>query len=165
MLAVDDVTMNEYKNYQIFDTRHETNPENEERLLTLNSEVYEKFHKSRRNGILKPGVHIKGSMCLMEQTPWVSNATIRENILFGEPLDESKYNKTIESCQLARDLDILTGGDLTQIGEKGINLSGGQKARIGIARAVYANKDIILMDDPLSALDAHVKKKIFDEVC
>jgi len=67
-------------------------------------------------------------------------------------------------CQLARDLEILEGGDLTQIGEKGINLSGGQKARLSIARAVYANKDIVLMDDPLSALDAHVRKRIFDDV-
>ena len=59
-------------------------------------------------------------------------------------------------------MEVLDGGDLTEIGEKGINLSGGQKARLSIARAVYANRDIVLMDDPLSALDAHVKKKIFD---
>jgi ATP-binding cassette, subfamily C (CFTR/MRP), member 1 len=84
--------------------------------------------------------------------------------LFGEELKEDKYNEIIEICQLARDLEILEGGDLTQIGEKGINLSGGQKARLSIARAVYANKDIVLMDDPLSALDAHVRKNIFDQV-
>lgn len=75
-----------------------------------------------------------------------------------------KYNKAIEICQLASDLKVLDGGDLTEIGEKGINLSGGQKARLSIARAVYADKDIVLMDDPLSALDSHVKMKIIDQV-
>lgn len=67
-------------------------------------------------------------------------------------------------CELSRDLEILPNGDLTEIGEKGINLSGGQKARIGLARAVYSEKSIILMDDPISALDANVKKKIFQNV-
>ena len=64
-------------------------------------------------------------------------------------------------CELTRDLEILPAGDMTEIGEKGINLSGGQKARVSLARAVYADKEIILMDDPISALDANVKKKIF----
>jgi len=90
--------------------------------------------------------------------------TIRDNIQFGLPLDEDKYNRTIDICQLESDLEILKGGDLTEIGEKGINLSGGQKARISLARAVYANNDIILMDDPISALDSHVKHKVFDHV-
>lgn len=76
-------------------------------------------------------------------------------------MDEARYNKTINICQLAKDFEIMDDSDLTEIGEKGINLSGGQKARVGLARAVYANKDIILMDDPVSALDAQVKKKIF----
>ena len=110
-------------------------------------------------------IRIAGSVSLVEQKPFIISKTIRENILFGEELDENRYNKTIEICQLTRDLEILEGGDLTHIGEKGINLSGGQKARLSVARAVYSNKDIILMDDPLSALDAHVKKSIFDEVC
>ena len=74
------------------------------------------------------------------------------------------YNETIKVCQLKRDLEILPAGDLTEIGEKGINMSGGQKARIGLARAVYSDKDTILMDDPISALDADVKKKIFKQV-
>ena len=68
---------------------------------------------------------------------------------------------TIRICELERDLEILPNGDLTEIGEKGINLSGGQKARISLARAVYANKDIYLLDDPISALDASVRKQIF----
>lgn len=101
----------------------------------------------------------------MQQVPWILNDTIRANILLGQPLDEDRYNHVIDICQLGRDLEILEGGDLTQIGEKGINLSGGQKARISIARAVYSQKDIVLMDDPFSALDAHVKKNIFEEVC
>lgn len=87
--------------------------------------------------------------------------TIRENILFGLPMNEDKYVRTILSCCLQRDFEILTAGDRTEIGEKGINLSGGQKARVSLARAVYADKDIILMDDPISALDANVRKKIF----
>jgi ATP-binding cassette, subfamily C (CFTR/MRP), member 1 len=79
-------------------------------------------------------------------------------------MDEARYNRTIEICQLASDLEMLPGGDLTEIGEKGINLSGGQKARVSLARAVYADRDIILMDDPVSALDSNVKKKVFEQV-
>ena len=75
-------------------------------------------------------------------------------------MDKEKYYDTIRLCELERDLEILPAGDLTEIGEKGINLSGGQKARVGLARAVYSNRDIYLMDDPISALDANVRKKI-----
>lgn len=103
-------------------------------------------------------------MALVQQTPWILNKSIRENILFGSEYDEDKYTETIKICQLRRDLEILPGGDQTEIGEKGINLSGGQKARVGLARAVYADRDLILMDDPISALDANVKKKIFKSV-
>ena len=78
-------------------------------------------------------------------------------------MDEARYNKVIECCQLADDLKQLAGGDLTEIGEKGVNLSGGQKARVSLARAVYADTDIVLMDDPISAVDANVKKKLFDQ--
>ena len=90
--------------------------------------------------------------------------TIKDNILFGLPFNESKYRETLSICELERDLQILPAGDLTEIGEKGINLSGGQKARVSLARAVYADKDIILMDDPISALDANVKKQIYKNV-
>ena len=103
-------------------------------------------------------------MSYVQQVPWIQNKTIKENILFGEELDEDKYQETIEICQLSRDLEILPAGDKTEIGEKGINMSGGQKARISLARAVYSDKDLILMDDPLSALDANVKKRIFKRV-
>ncbi len=100
----------------------------------------------------------------MQQTPWIQNKTIRDNVCFGLPFVKSKYEKTIKICELTRDLEILPAGDMTEIGEKGINLSGGQKARVSLARAVYADRDIVLMDDPISALDANVKKKIFHNV-
>jgi ABC-type multidrug transport system fused ATPase/permease subunit len=90
--------------------------------------------------------------------------TIKDNILFGKPYQEEKYLQAIAMCELERDLEFLPSRDHTEIGEKGINLSGGQKARVSLARAVYADTDIVLMDDPLSALDANVKKKIFTNV-
>ena len=80
------------------------------------------------------------------------------------PLDKVKYVDVITMCELERDLEVLPAGDLTEIGEKGINLSGGQKARISLARAVYANRDIVLMDDPISAVDASVKRKLMTNV-
>lgn len=90
--------------------------------------------------------------------------SIRDNILFGKPLNKTRYINTILACQLEKDLEILPAGDMTEIGEKGINLSGGQKARVSLARAVYADCDIVLMDDPISALDANVRKQIFKQV-
>lgn len=113
---------------------------------------------------LNPPITVEGKLSYVQQQPWIQNLTIRDNILFGLPYDESKYNQVIKDCELERDLQILPSGDFTEIGEKGINLSGGQKARISLARAVYSNKDIILMDDPISALDANVRKKIFKNV-
>ena len=106
----------------------------------------------------------RGDLAYVEQSPWIQNKTIRENILFGRPLDHDRYVNTIIACQLERDLEILPAGDTTEIGEKGINLSGGQKARISLARAVYSEAEVVVMDDPISALDANVKKKIFKHV-
>lgn len=99
-----------------------------------------------------------------QQIPWIQNKSIRENILFGLEYDQAKYEETIKICELTRDLEILPNLDETEIGEKGINLSGGQKARVSLARAVYADRDLVLLDDPISALDANVKKKIFENV-
>lgn len=109
-------------------------------------------------------VKLGGSISFVQQTPWIQNKTIRDNILFGLPLDKERYNNTIRACQLELDLEMLKGGDLTEIGEKGVNLSGGQKARISLARAVYAGCDIVLMDDPVSALDSGVKQEVFEHV-
>lgn len=104
---------------------------------------------------------VDGSLLLCGY-PWVQNATVKDNILFGEELDEEKYKQVVYACSLESDLDILPAGDKTEIGERGITLSGGQKARINLARAVYANKDIILLDDVLSAVDARVGKHIME---
>lgn len=106
-------------------------------------------------------VIFSGSTSLCAQTPWIQNATVRENILFGQPFDEERYWTAIRDSCLEPDLELLEDGDGTEIGEKGITLSGGQKQRVNIARAIYYNADIIALDDPLSALDAGVGKAIF----
>eukprot|EP00058_Branchiostoma_floridae_P002181 XP_002587669.1 hypothetical protein BRAFLDRAFT_126733 [Branchiostoma floridae] len=97
------------------------------------------------------------------QRPWLLNASLRDNITFGLPFDRSRYQQVITACCLQPDIDILPGGDMTEIGEKGINLSGGQKQRISVARTLYAKTDIVLLDDPLSALDAHVGGDLFEK--
>ena len=107
---------------------------------------------------------ISGSVAYCAQVPWIINATFKDNILFGHKFDETFYNKTIEACQLLTDLEILPDGHETLVGEKGISLSGGQKARISLARAVYARADVYFLDDILSAVDAHVGQKIIDNV-
>ena len=106
-------------------------------------------------------VDVNGSLLLCGY-PWVQNNTVKENIIFGAEYDEERYKKVIYACSLEADLEILPAGDRTEIGERGITLSGGQKARINLARAVYADKDIILMDDVLSAVDARVGKHIMN---
>ncbi|WVQ95135.1 hypothetical protein IAU59_002229 [Kwoniella sp. CBS 9459] len=106
-------------------------------------------------------VTFSGSTSLCAQTPWIQNATVRENILFGQPWDEERYWNAVRDASLEPDLELLEDGDGTEIGEKGINLSGGQKQRVNIARAIYYNAEIIALDDPLSALDAGVGKAIF----
>jgi ATP-binding cassette subfamily C (CFTR/MRP) protein 1 len=107
-------------------------------------------------------VIVNGSVAYVAQQAWIRNATLRDNILFGAPFDPEKYNNTIKVCELIPDIEMLPGGDLTEIGEKGINLSGGQKQRVSLARAVYQQSDIYLLDDPLSAVDAHVGRAIFE---
>ncbi|KAJ2820688.1 hypothetical protein IWW50_004958, partial [Coemansia erecta] len=109
-------------------------------------------------------VRIRGNIAYMPQQAWIMNATLRDNILFGNRFDQEFYNQVIDACALRQDLDMLPGGDMTEIGEKGINLSGGQKARVSLARAVYARADVYILDDPLAAVDAHVGKHIFTHV-
>ncbi|CAM9019887.1 unnamed protein product [Wickerhamomyces anomalus] len=96
--------------------------------------------------------------------PWIQNETIRENILFGNTFDHKKYSRVIKACSLEDDFAMFTHGDFTEVGERGITLSGGQKARVSLARAVYTNSDIILLDDVLSAVDARVGKHIMDDL-
>ncbi|XP_056607956.1 multidrug resistance-associated protein 1 isoform X1 [Triplophysa dalaica] len=109
-------------------------------------------------------VSIKGSVAYVPQQAWIQNATLKDNILFGREANETWYQKVLEACALLPDLEILPGGDLTEIGEKGVNLSGGQKQRVSLARAVYCGCAVYLLDDPLSAVDAHVGKHIFEKV-
>nr|XP_027211385.1 canalicular multispecific organic anion transporter 2-like [Penaeus vannamei] len=109
-------------------------------------------------------VVVNGRIAYVSQQAWLQNATLRDNITWGEHFDAKRYNKVVKACALQPDLDMLPGGDMTEIGEKGINLSGGQKQRVSLARAVYSDADIVLLDDPLSAVDAHVGRYIFDNV-
>ncbi|KAL6451454.1 YCF1 Metal resistance protein YCF1 [Candida maltosa Xu316] len=109
-------------------------------------------------------VTLHGKIAYVAQTPWIMNGTIKENILFGHRYDAEFYNLVLKACALTVDLGILPKGDQTQVGEKGISLSGGQKARLGLARAVYSRADVYLLDDPLAAVDAHVGKHLVDHV-
>ncbi|KAF4797403.1 Canalicular multispecific organic anion transporter 2 [Turdus rufiventris] len=113
---------------------------------------------------LEGEVAVKGSVAYVPQQAWIQNATLKDNILFGQALNEEKYQNALEVCALKTDLEVLPGGDQTEIGEKGINLSGGQRQRVSLARAVYSSAEIFLLDDPLSAVDSHVAKHIFDKV-
>ncbi|KAJ4816006.1 multidrug resistance-associated protein 1 [Rhynchospora pubera] len=108
-------------------------------------------------------VVIRGSVAYVPQISWIFNATVRDNILFGSPFDPMRYERAIEVTSLQHDLDLLPGGDLTEIGERGVNISGGQKQRVSMARAVYSDSDVYIFDDPLSALDAHVGRQVFDK--
>ncbi|KAG0203518.1 hypothetical protein BGX28_004238 [Mortierella sp. GBA30] len=104
-----------------------------------------------------------GSLAYVAQSAWILNDTVRNNILFGREYDKERYLQVIKACALIPDFKMLIHGDQTLIGEKGINISGGQRQRISIARAVYANADVYIFDDPLSAVDAHVDRHIFEE--
>ncbi|XP_035914948.1 multidrug resistance-associated protein 1 isoform X1 [Anopheles stephensi] len=109
-------------------------------------------------------VNTLGRIAYVSQQAWIQNATLKDNILFGKPMDQRRYNRVIEACALKPDIEMLPGGDMTEIGEKGINLSGGQKQRVSLARAVYNDADVYFLDDPLSAVDSHVGKHIFEQV-
>ncbi|XP_023244547.1 multidrug resistance-associated protein 4-like isoform X3 [Centruroides sculpturatus] len=108
-------------------------------------------------------VSVKGKISYASQEAWVFNATIRENILFGEEYQEDKYRKILHITALEKDISLFPKGDLTIVGEKGVIMSGGQKARINLARTLYVDADIFLLDDPLSAVDVPVAKHIFEK--
>ena len=105
---------------------------------------------------------IPEAIAFVAQVPWIENATIKDNILFGLPCDEGRYTTTLSVCALIQDLDILRDGDLTDVGVGGINLSGGQKSRISLARAIYSRAGILILDDIFSSVDAHVGLHLFE---
>jgi len=113
---------------------------------------------------LEGSVDMHGGVAYVAQVPWIMNGSVKENILFGHRYDPVFYEKTVKACALSVDFSILTDGDATLVGEKGISLSGGQKARLSLARAVYARADVYLMDDVLAAVDEHVGKHLVDHV-
>ena len=103
------------------------------------------------------------SVAYVPQQPWIMSATLRDNVVFFGAADAAAFERAVASSQLAADLALLADGAETEIGERGINLSGGQKARVSLARAVYASREVYLLDDPLSALDAHVGERVLDD--
>ena len=109
-------------------------------------------------------IAVNGLLAYVPQQAWILNASVKDNIMFGKDFNEPLYKRIVSSCSLKPDLEIMPSGDKTEIGERGINLSGGQKQRISLARALYSDADIYLLDDPLSAVDSHVGKSIFDSV-
>uniref|UniRef100_A0A8C3W6N7 Multidrug resistance-associated protein 4 n=1 Tax=Catagonus wagneri TaxID=51154 RepID=A0A8C3W6N7_9CETA len=117
-------------------------------------------------GELRPSqglVTVRGRIAYVSQQPWVFSGTVRSNILFGKEYEKERYEKVVKACALKKDLQLLEDGDLTVIGDRGTTLSGGQKARISLARAVYQDADIYLLDDPLSAVDAGVSRHLFEQ--
>ncbi|KAI9343057.1 hypothetical protein DFJ73DRAFT_842085 [Zopfochytrium polystomum] len=109
-----------------------------------------------------PSIDESIGIAYVPQVPWLLNATVRDNILFGKAYDPERYQRVLEACALVKDLETLDGGDLTEVGEKGINLSGGQKQRISLARAAYSDSPWVLLDDPLSAVDAPTARHIYE---
>lgn len=111
----------------------------------------------------RPEIVVKGSVAYCSQVPWITASTVRENILFGQPFDPALYATVIKACALEEDLKHMPAGDETEIGERGISISGGQKARLALARAAYSRASIQLLDDPLSAVDPAVGRVLFDK--
>ena len=106
---------------------------------------------------------IENALSYVPQIPWIENATIKDNILFGLPFDSGRYKKTLKVCALEKDLEILEDGDLTEVGSTGIGLSGGQRWRVSFARALYSRAGILVLDDIFSAVDAHVGRQLYEE--
>ena len=111
-----------------------------------------------------PHVYLSSSVAYFSQAAHIFSRTVKENIIYGKPFDPEKYERIVKICCLEDDFKLFTNGDETIVGGKGITLSGGQKARLALARAVYSESNIYLLDDPLSAVDAHVGKKLWDDV-
>ena len=109
-------------------------------------------------------ISLHGSVAYVPQSSWILNATLKDNVIMGSVLNEDQYQAALLVSNLIMDVKLLLHGDMTEIGEKGITLSGGQKQRVALARAVYAQRDIYLLDDPLSALDVHVGQDVFQSL-
>ncbi|KAJ3655115.1 hypothetical protein Zmor_014255 [Zophobas morio] len=121
------------------------------------------FHAILKELTLSEGsLSVNGTISYASQEPWLFAGTVRQNILFGRPMDKMRYKTVIKKCALERDFTLLPYGDKTIVGDRGVSLSGGQRARINLARAVYKQADIYLLDDPLSAVDTHVGKQLFE---
>ncbi|KAF2970424.1 hypothetical protein GQX73_g3089 [Xylaria multiplex] len=117
-------------------------------------------HDSKAN---KDNWILPGAVAYVAQIPWIENATVKDNIIFGLPYDDYRYKKTTEVCALTKDIEMFSDGNETEIGANGINLSGGQKWRITLARAIYSRAGILVLDDIFSAVDAHVGRHIFEK--
>ena len=117
----------------------------------------------RELSIFTGNLERRGKMAFVGQSPWVFSGTLHDNITFHRPFDATKFQTTVEACALRKDIEQFPDGDLTTIGERGVVLSGGQKARVSMARALYSNADIYLLDDPLSSVDAIVGRHIFEK--
>jgi ABC-type multidrug transport system fused ATPase/permease subunit len=126
---------------------------------SLVSAILGELHQTGAGG----EVAVKGRVAYVSQTAWIPNDSLKNVVLFGNPYDERRYQQVIRDCGLSRDIEILEAGDETEIGERAVNLSGGQKQRLNLARAVYDDADVYLLDDPLSALDSDVGSRVFRE--
>lgn len=113
--------------------------------------------------LIEGTLKVNGVISYASQEPWLFAETVRQNILFGLPMDKLRYKTVVKKCALERDFQLLPYGDKTIVGDRGVSLSGGQRARINLARAVYKQADIYLLDDPLSAVDTHVGKQLFEQ--
>lgn len=113
--------------------------------------------------LIEGTLEVKGEISYASQEPWLFAGTVRQNILFGLPMDKVRYNNVVNKCALERDFSLFPFGDKTIVGDRGVSLSGGQRARINLARAVYKQAEIYLLDDPLSAVDTHVGKQLFKQ--
>ncbi|XP_069108585.1 ATP-binding cassette sub-family C member 10-like [Argopecten irradians] len=116
----------------------------------------------RKEGEISVSI-LKNGFALANQQPWIQQATVRDNVTFGSPFNAKKYAEVLDAASLKKDIEMLPAGDKTEVGENGVTLSGGQKARLALARALYQDKDVYLLDDPLAAVDAHVAQQMYDK--